>query len=87
MEHLDPQVKAIHLDFFLQKGVCHHYIFIITAPRHEISPSAVLADAKLTGEVAAHGCRLPVLRSTRSSPLLPTPNHPTLGFTKVAQGF
>lgn len=87
-QHLDPQVKAIHRDFSVQKGV-FHYIFIITTPCREISPRAVLADAKLSEEVAACGCPFsaPAVRSTRSSLLLPTPNHPTLGFTKVTPGF
>lgn len=50
---VDPLVQAIRVDFSSQKGVFHQLI------GNEISPSAVLADAKLTVEVTAHGCPFP----------------------------
>lgn len=58
IQDTDPQVKASHLDFFSPKDIFHQLI------GNEISPSAVLAGAKLTGGVATHGCPFPAPAAT-----------------------
>lgn len=50
---IDPPVQTIHPDVSSQKGGFHQLI------GNEISPSAVLAGAKLTEEVTARSCSFP----------------------------